>query len=197
MITLIDPLQHRLRRRDLKRDRQLAKPTAAPHREPGALEHIQHRTVSGHHLRIEPVDPTIRRDRRELLEHPSPRPAATKIVSHRKRDLGSARLAQPVKTSNRHHTTAITSDQRNPINATTSRGCARGNVGPAIAMKAETAALGRQAVEELRDVVEVRRRRGLQAQGRTIAQQHVPDQPLRLASRSEHHTPRPLSTAHS
>jgi hypothetical protein len=40
-------------------------------------------------------------------------------------------------------------------------------------------------VKELLDVLEIRRRRILQAQRRPIAQQHIPDQPLRLPSRKK------------
>ena len=188
MVALVDPLQHRRRRRDVKRDRQLTKRTPAPHGEAGALEHPQHRPVVEHHFRIEPGDPALRRDLRELLEHPSSGAAALKIVGHRKRDFGGARLAQPVKAGDRHHSAAVPGDQRDPINATRLRGCPRGDVGPTTAVKAQVTALLRQAVIELLDVVEVRRRRGLQAQRRPIAQQHVPNHRPRLASRSEHHS---------
>ena len=118
MIALLDPLQHRLRRRNVKRHRQLTKRTLAPHRKAGALEHPQHRPIADHHLRVEPIDPTLRPDLRELLEHPRPRSTTLQIVSDRKRNLGGARLNQAIKLSDRHHRTVMPGDQRKPINTT-------------------------------------------------------------------------------
>ena len=197
MVALADPLPHRLRRPDVKRDRQLTKRTPAPHAKAGALEHPQHRPVAEQDFRIEPADPTLGRDFRELLEHPRAGAAALPIVGHRKRDLGSPRLTQPVKAGDRHHRALVPGDQRDPVNAPTLSGCTRGDIGPRIAVEAHVTALRRQAVEELLDVTEIPRRRDLQPQRRPITQQHIANQPPGLAGRTGHHNPRPPSTAHT
>ena len=188
MVALVDPLQHRLRRRDIQRHRQLARRTPPPHGEAGVLEHPQHRPVAVHHFRIEAVDPTLRRDLRELLEHPHPDTTALIIISHRKRDLGGPELAQPVIRGGSHHAAVAPADQRQAINATGPRVRARDSVGAPKAVEAQVAALRREAVVERHDVVEVPRRRGLQPQRRPIAQQHVPHQRPGLGRRSDHHT---------
>ncbi len=187
MITLFDPLSRRLGRRDIKRDRQLTKRSLAPHDKAGALEDTQHRLVAEHHVRIEPVDPAVRSDRRELLEHPSTGAAALKIVGHRERDRGSARLAQPLEAGHRHHSAVMPGDQLKPIDTVRLRGCARGGIGPPTAGKPHITALSGQAIEELLDVLKIRRSRSLQPQRRPIPQQHIPHEPLRLTSRSGHH----------
>ena len=184
MVALVDPLQHRLRRGDIQRHRHLANRTPAPHREAGVLEHPQHRPIAGHHLRIEAVDPAVRRDLRELLEHPHPDPAALIIISHRKRDLGDTGLAQPVIAGDSHHPTVVPADQRQAINATGLRVRARDSVGAPKPVEAKVTALRRKAVIERLDVIEVHRRRGLQPQRRPIAQQHIPDQRPGLGRRS-------------
>ena len=140
------------------------------------LEHPQHRPIVGHHLRIEAVDPAVRRDLRELLEHPHPDPTALIIISHRKRDLGDAGLAQPDIAGDSHHPAVVPADQRQAINASGLRFRARDSVGASKTVEAEVAALRREAVVERLDVVEVHGRRRLQPQRRPIAQQHVPDQ---------------------
>ena len=71
------------------------------------------------------MDPAVRRDLRELLEHPHPDPTALIIVSHRKRDLGDAGLAQPVIAGDSHHLAVVPADQRQTINASRLRLCAR------------------------------------------------------------------------
>ena len=116
MIALIDPLPHRLRRRDIQRNSQLTKRGPAPHGKAGMREHSQHRLVVRHDLRVEPVDPALGRDRRELLQHPGPDPVPLKIIGHRKRDLGGAGLAQPVIARDSHHAAVVPADQRQAVN---------------------------------------------------------------------------------
>ena len=144
MVALTDPLQNRLCRGDIQRHRQLAKRTPAPHSEAGVLKHPQHWPIAGHHLGIEAVDPAFRRDRRELLEHPHPDPATLIIVSHRKRHLSDARLAQPVKAGDSHHPPIVPADQRQAINASGLRVRARDSVRPPKTMETEVAALRRE-----------------------------------------------------
>ena len=171
MVALADSLQHGLGRRDIERNRQLAKRTPSPHGEAGVLEHPQHRPIVGHHLSIEAVDPAVGRDLRELLEHPHPDTTALVIISHRKCDLGDAGFAQPGIAGDSYHATVVPADQRQAISASGLRVRARDSVGADKAVEAEIAALRREAVVERLDVVEVHRRRGLQPQRRTIAQQ--------------------------
>jgi hypothetical protein len=128
MITLVDPLPRRLRRRDIQRHRQLTGPPV-PDREAGVLEHPQHRPIARRHLSIEAMDPAVRRDRRELLEHPHPNPTVLSIISDRKRDLGNTRLAQPVIAGDSHHPIVVPADQRLAIHATRPRVRARDSVG--------------------------------------------------------------------
>ena len=195
MISLIDPLPHRLRRRDIQRNNQLTIRSPAPHSEASALEHSQHRLVLAHDFGVEPVDPPLRPDRRELLQHPGPDPVPLKIIGHRERDLRHAGLAQPVKAGDRHHRAVVPGDQREPVNATGLNGRARGEVGAPIAVEAKVTAFRRQAVVERLDVPEVRRRRGLQAQRRPIPQQYVPGQQPRPVLRSRRHICCPPLTA--
>ena len=148
MITLFNPLSRRLGRRDIKRDRQLTKRSLAPHDKPGALEDTQHRLVAEHHVRIEPVDPAVRSDRRKLLEHPSTSTAALKIVGHRERNPGSARLAQPLEPGHRHHSAVMPGDQLKPINTVRLRGYARG--GDRSAHRRETAYHGSERTSHRR-----------------------------------------------
>ena len=196
MVALVDPLQHRLRRRDIQRHRQLTRPRA-PHGEAGVLEHPQHQPIAGRHFRIEAVDPAVRRDLSELLEHPHPDPAALIIISHRKRDLGDTRLAQPVIAGDSHHATVVPAEQRQAINSTSLRVRARDSVGPPKPVEAQVTALRRETVIERLDVLVVHRRRGLQPQRRPIAQQHVADQPPGLGRRSERHISPLPSSAHT
>jgi hypothetical protein len=141
MVPLADPLQHRLCRRDVKRDGHLTIRTPSLQSEPGALEHPQHPPIAGQHLGIESGDAALRRDLRELLEHPSSGSVALKIVGHRKRDFGGARLAQPVKAGDRHDRAIMPSDQRDPINPTSLNGCTGGEVTATEAVKAQLTAL--------------------------------------------------------
>ena len=190
MIALADPLEHGLGRRYIEGDRQLARRTPSPHGEAGVLEHPQHRPIGGHHLSIEAVDPAVRRDLRELLEHPHPDTTALIMIGDRKRDLGDARLAQPVIAGDRHHASVVPADQRQAINAGGLRVRARDGVGAAEAVEAKIAALRREVVVERLDVVEVDRRRGLQPQRRPIAKQNVPDQRLGIGRSDGHMPPR-------
>jgi len=192
MVALVDLVLDRLGWRDVERDRQLTRRTPVPHGEASPVQHVQHHPVAEHHFRIEPVDPTLRRDLRKLVKHPRSRSATLEIVGHRKRDFGGTRLTQAVKAGDRHHKTIMPGDQRDPIHATSLNGCTRDSVGSHEAVEAQVTTLRRQAIEELLDVVEVHRRRGLQAQCRPITQQHIPDQRLGLSLRSEHHSSWPL-----
>ena len=81
------------------------------------------------------------------------------IISHRKRDLRSPGLAQPVIGGGSHHPPVAPADQRQAINATGLRVRARDSVGASKAVEAEVAALRRKAVVERLDVVEVPRSR--------------------------------------
>ncbi|MGA2014724.1 MAG: hypothetical protein ABSH51_29940 [Solirubrobacteraceae bacterium] len=155
------------------------------------LEHVQHRPVAEHDLRIEAVDPAARRDRRELLEHPHPDPAPLIIVSDRKGDLGHTGLAQPVVAGDGHHPAVVSADQRQAISAAGLRVRERGCVRPPKAVEAKIAAVTRQAIIESLDVVKIQRRRGLEAHRRSIAQEHVADQRLLgRHDRSRHHSSR-------
>ena len=71
--------------------------------------------VTGQHLRVEPTDSALRRDRRELLQQPRRSPASPEVLSHRKRNLGDARLEQTVVIRDRNHTVVVPADQRHPI----------------------------------------------------------------------------------
>ena len=122
MITLVDPLPHRLRRRDLERDRQLTKPTAASHREPGASNTPSIAPLADITSASKRVIPRSAAIAASCSSSQSPRRGDGKSSATANATSAAPRLAQPVKTSNRHHTTAITSDQRQPINATTPRG---------------------------------------------------------------------------
>ena len=134
MVALVDPLHHRLRGSDIQRHPQVAK-SLAPHSEPGVLEHVQHQPVAGRHFGIEAMDPTFGRDLRKLLEHPRPDPAALLMISHRKRNLGDAGLAQPVIAGDRHHTAIVSADQSEAINPSRLRVRARHSVGAAKAVE--------------------------------------------------------------
>jgi len=185
MVALADSLEHGLGRRDIQRNRQLPRRTPSPHGEAGVLENPQHWPILGHHLGVEAVDPAVGSDLRELLEHPHPDTTALIIVSHRKCDLGDAGFAQPGIAGDSYHATVVPADQRQAISAGGLRVGARDSVGAAKAVEAEIPALRREAVVERLDVVEVRRRRGLQPQRRPIAQQNVSDQGLGLWRRSD------------
>jgi hypothetical protein len=188
MVTLVNPRQQHIRRGDIQRHRQL-KRTPAPDSEAGVLKHPEHRPVICHHLRIKTVDPAVRRELRELLEHPSPDPTSLIIISHRKRDFGDARLAQRVILSDSHHPAVVATDQRETINPPGLRGRARDSIGTPKTMKTEVPALRREAVIKRLDVPIIRRHRGLQPQREPITQQHIPDQPWRFTRPSDHHTP--------
>ena len=166
MIALIDPLLRRRGRRGIQRDGQLTERGPAAHGKAGVLEYPYHRVVVRHDFRVEAVDPALRPDRRELLQHPGPDPVPLKIVGHRHRDLGSAGLAQPVIARDSHHAAVVPADQRQAVNAASLSFRSRDRVGAPITVEAEIAAILRQAVVERPDVAEVRRHRGLQAQRR-------------------------------
>ena len=106
-------------------------PTGTPtsHGVAGVLEHSQHCRIVGHHLRVETVDSTVRRDLRQLLEHPHPDPPALIIVSHGKRDLGDAGLAQPGITGDRRHLAVVPADQHHAIKASRLSLFARDEIG--------------------------------------------------------------------
>ena len=115
MVALVDPLPHALGRCDVEHQRDLAPGALAPNLEPGLLKDAERRVVDGQHLRVEAADSPLRSDRRELLQQPRRSPAPPEIVSHRKRDLGNARLEQTVIARHRDHTLAVPANQRHPV----------------------------------------------------------------------------------
>ena len=115
MVTLTDPLPHRLGRRDIERHGDFTERASASHHESPILEHAQHPPVTGHHLGIEAMNAARRRDRRELLEHPRRDATSLKIVRDGERDLGDPLFAQPIVAGHRHHTGTVAADQRKPV----------------------------------------------------------------------------------
>jgi hypothetical protein len=111
MVALVDPLLNRLRWGDIQRHRQLAKRTSTPHGEAAVREYAQHRPIAGHHLSVEAVDPTARRDRRELLKHPHSDATPLILTRHRKGDLGDTRVAQTDIAGDSHHAAIVPADE--------------------------------------------------------------------------------------
>src|SRR5207248_5614262 len=68
VVSLVDSSEIALRRRDRKRDFDLAAAELAGDLEPGVLEHAEHRAVFRQHLRNEPFDPDAGGAGREPLE---------------------------------------------------------------------------------------------------------------------------------
>ena len=98
----------------------------------------------------------VRRDLRQLLEHPHPDPAALIIISHGKRDLGDAGLAQPGITGDRRHLPVVPADEHHAIKASRLSLLARDEIGAREPVEAEAAAhLGEPVIERL-DVGKIR-----------------------------------------
>jgi hypothetical protein len=76
-------------------DLNLAAVVALLDLEPCVCEHLEHRRVVDHHLGHERLDALPRGGLRELFDEPRPHSQALQLGRHRKRRLGSARIAQP------------------------------------------------------------------------------------------------------
>jgi hypothetical protein len=179
MIALVDPLPHTHRRRDIEHDHDLAPSPLAPNREPGLPKDAQRRGVIGQHLRVEPADPPLRGDRRELLKQPRGDPATPEIVRHRKRNLGGTRLAQTIVARDRHHSPIVPADQREPVNPAGLNHVPGRKLGAHSPVKAHVPTLRREPIIERLHLLIVLGPRRDQPQTRPIPQNHVTDHELR------------------
>jgi hypothetical protein len=176
VVARLDARPHRLAGMEVEGDRHLAERHRPPHVEAGRPEHAQHRPVVGHHLGVEAEDRALRRDVRELLQHPRRGAAAVEVVRDREGDLRRTGLAQAVVPGGGDDPVAVAADQRDAVGPVGLGVLARRRIRAAEAVEAHVPALLGEGVVERLDRLEVVRHGRAQPERRPVAQEHVADQ---------------------